>query len=124
MDKLKLLIGLFIASVCIFTYAQESERTIEYDFGIIPSDSIAHKVYEVKGEIVSAVSLCDCVDVQVDRGKNNSLINIKFNPEGYDGLTVQEVKLFSDNGQLITLKLRVYVGKVAKPDLPDNSIQK
>ncbi|MCK9572940.1 MAG: DUF1573 domain-containing protein [Candidatus Omnitrophica bacterium] len=99
-------------------YAQDKERILEYNVGIISSDKIFKKTYEIKEEITNAVSLCDCTEVSVTKKKDSSLINVEFNPSDYKGLTVQEIKLLGKENRVITLRLRAYVEKTTKPVEP------
>ena len=118
MDKLKIIALFFLINFCFFAYAEDKEKVLEYNIGIISPDKIFKKTYEIKGEITNAVSLCDCTEVSVTKKKDSSLINVEFNPSEYKGLTIQEIKLLGKESRVITLRLRAYVGKTAKPVEP------
>ncbi|MCK9615070.1 MAG: hypothetical protein M0R48_06165 [Candidatus Omnitrophica bacterium] len=103
---------LFLISFCFFIYAQAPEgKVLEYNIGIISPNKIFKKTYEIKEEINNAVSLCDCIEVNVTKKKDSALINVEFDPSEYKGLTIQEIKLLGKQNRVITLRLRAYVEK-------------
>ena len=53
--------------------------------------------------------MCDCVEANVIKKKDSSLVEVEFNPAGYKGLTIEEIKLLGKNSRIITLRLRAYV---------------
>ena len=126
MDKLKIFILIIAAAFSFFAYAQDKGEVREYNIGIIPSDKVFEKTYEIKEEISNAVSLCDCTEVSVIKKKDSSLIDIKFDPSEYKGLTIQEIKLLGKQNRVITLKLRAYVQSkpLVKPEgVKNNKLQ-
>ncbi len=124
MDKLKTAVFLFFISTCVSAHAEVSrEEVLEYNIGMIPPDKLFKQTYEIKDEIANAVSMCDCVEVNVIKKKDSSLVEVEFNPAGYKGLTIAEVKLLGRNSRIITLRLRAYVAK-PKPGEQDNSENK
>jgi|GEM_PF-1949747 hypothetical protein len=126
MDKLKITAFLFFVSACVSAHAQvskEKKEVLEYNIGIIPPDKLFKHTYEIKDEIANAVSMCDCVEVNVIKKKDSSLVEVEFNPAEYKGLTIAEVKLLGRNSRIITLRLRAYVAKPKSAE-QDNSKNK
>ncbi|MDD4954619.1 MAG: hypothetical protein PHP17_01070 [Candidatus Omnitrophica bacterium] len=109
MDKLKIFILFFSISSCFLVQAEDQESTIEYNIGIIPPDRVFTKTYDIKEEVYSAVSMCECVEVDLIKEKGFSKVEIEFNPAEYKGLTIVEVKLLCKGNKVITLRLRAYV---------------
>lgn len=119
MDKLKIFIILFSISSCPLAQAEENESTIEYNIGIIPPDKVFTKTYDIKEEVYSAVSMCECVEVNLIKEKGSSRVEIEFNPAEYKGLTIVEAKLLCKGNKVITLRLRAYV-QAKKPAVQKN----
>ncbi|MFA6282043.1 MAG: hypothetical protein WCY05_06065 [Candidatus Omnitrophota bacterium] len=113
MLKLKLLLPVFILTLTLSS-AKEQEASIEYDLGQVLQSERIQKKYEIKEKIKSAVSLCECVKIKVTPGDKGSVLEIEFNPTGYNGAIVQEVKLLDEKDSLITLKLKAYVKNPSK----------
>jgi len=109
MDKLKIFIILCFVNSCFQAAAEDKGQLLEYDIGVISPKKIFKKTYEIKGEINSAVSMCDCVEVNVTKQKNSSLVEVEFNPAEYKGPTIAEVKLLDKANRVITLRLKAYV---------------
>ncbi len=99
----------FFINSCFLAYAQDKGEVLEYNIGIISPEKIFKKTYEIKEEINNAVSMCDCVEANVIKKKDSSLIEVEFNPAEYKGLTIVEMKLLGKNSRIITLRLRAYV---------------
>jgi hypothetical protein len=108
MVKLRFLLSVFLIAH-ISTFAQEEGKTIEYDLGQVSQSKPVHRKYEIKEKIKSAVSLCECVKVKVIPGKDASLLEIEFNPAGYHGQILEEIKLLDETDSLITLRIKAYV---------------
>lgn len=115
MDKLgvqiKFFALFFVVNSCFFAYAEDKEKVFEYNIGIISSEKIFKKTYEIKDKIINAVSLCECVEVTLNKKGDISLIDVKFDPREYKGLTIQEIKLLNEKSQLTTLRLKAYIEK-------------
>lgn len=108
MVKLRFLLSVFlIAHISIF--AQEQGKTIEYDLGQVSQPEPVHRKYEIKEKIKSAVSLCECVKIKVIPDKGHSLLEIEFNPAGYHGQILEEIKLLDEKDNLITLRIKAYI---------------
>jgi len=110
-SRLKAIVLFFIISSCFLAYAEDKEKVLEYNIGIISPDKIFKKTYEIREEINNAVSLCDCIEVNVTKKKDSALVNVEFDPSEYKGLTIQEIKLLGKGNRVITLRLRAYVEK-------------
>lgn len=108
MLKLKLILPVFLFTLTL-VFAQEQGAVIEYDLGQVLESELIQKKYEIKEKIKSAVSLCECVKIKVTPRDKGSLLEIEFNPAGYNGPTVEEVKLLDEKDKLITLKLKADV---------------
>jgi hypothetical protein len=110
MAKLRFLLSIFlIAHISIFAW--EQGKIIEYDLGQVLQSELAKKQYEIKEKIKSAVSLCECIKIKVIPDKGHSLLEIEFNPAGYHGQILEEIKLLDAKDNLITLRIKAYVGK-------------
>lgn len=122
MDKLKIFALFVFINSLFLTYAEDKEKVLEYNIGIISPDKIFKKTYEIKEEVANAVSMCDCIEVNVTKQKESSLVEIEFNPAEYKGLTIVEVKLLTKGSRVITLRLRAYVDepKPAGYERPNN----
>jgi hypothetical protein len=130
MVKLKIIyiLGVFLVfSFCV--RGEEAERIIEYDFGRITADVEIKHLFELEGEIKSAVSLCDCVQagvrekeiVALDREigiqeereisveKQITILEIRFDPRGYDGEVYVDVMLLDKDNNLTRLRLKSFV---------------
>ncbi|MFA5271352.1 MAG: hypothetical protein WC412_03305 [Candidatus Omnitrophota bacterium] len=105
---LKFLLPIFLIAHNL-VFAQEQGKALEYDLGQVLSSQLIQKKYEIKERIKSAVSLCECVKVKVILFDEGSILEIEFNPAGYNGSTVEEIKLLDEKDNLITLKIKAYV---------------
>jgi len=113
MLKLKLILPFFFLTSTL-VFAQEQGTVIEYDLGQVSQSELIQKKYEIKEKIKSAVSLCECVKIKVTPRNKGSLLEIEFNPAGYDGSTVEEIKLLDEKDSLITLKIKADVKNSSK----------
>ena len=96
------------------SFAEGEVKVIEYNLGEVLSDNTIEKSFEFKKRIVSVVTLCDCVHVEVIEKKippNDDLyvVKVAFNPEGYEGPVEQDVCLIDEDDSLVTLRIKAFV---------------
>lgn len=122
MDKLKIIVLFLFVNSFFAAHAQMKEEVIEYNIGVISPDKVIKKSSKFNEEITNAVSMCDCLEVNVKREKDSSVVELEFNPAEYKGLAIAEAKLIGKNSRVITLRLRAYVSSPskAKKEQPGN----
>ncbi|MEI8349514.1 MAG: hypothetical protein WCI77_05130 [Candidatus Omnitrophota bacterium] len=112
MRKLILLILLVCSSSLV--YAKGMDRLMEFDLGKIPPHKTASYRHEFHEEIVNVTSLCECIKAHVYKKYDHStepiyVVSIEFEPSGYNGEVSQDVLLLDSKGNLITLRLKMFV---------------
>jgi hypothetical protein len=105
MDKLKFLIILFIFFLGNL-YAEI--KFLDFSFKVPKEEIFTHK-FEFKEDIIEATPLCGCTEANVykDKKTSNSIVEIKFNPQGYKESkeVKQEVILKDKDNNIIRLIL-------------------
>lgn len=108
----------FLNAVILFStitiYAEKETRLLEYNLGKISSDKVIKHKYKFYEEIKSAMGLCECIKTNVYKKEEPDkeplwIVNVEFEPQGYDGDVSQDVLLLDKNDNLITLRLKAFV---------------
>lgn len=108
------LVLIFFLLASLWAYADDNNRLLEYNLGEISFKKVAIQKYEFKEEIKSAISLCECVKVNVykkeaPKAEPLYIVNIEFDPKDYEGQVTQDIMLLDKNDNLITLRIKAFV---------------
>ncbi len=108
MVKIASVFSLLFVLVC---YAQPKEKIINFDFGEVSSKEILSHKFVLKEKVVSAVSMCDCLKINISKEKHKFVVGIELDPEGYEGKVSLEGLLIKDDNNIIRLRISAVVRK-------------
>jgi len=110
----KLIVLFLLVCAPFLAYPKGIDRLMEFDLGKIPPHKSALYRHEFHEEIVNVTSLCECIKAHVykqyDHGNEPMyVVSIEFDPSGYNGEVSQDVLLLDSKGNLITMRLKMFV---------------
>lgn len=106
MVKITFVLFLSFALIC---YAQPSEKIIRFDFGKVSSKAILSHEFIFKEKIVSVMSMCECLQINMFEDKGSYIARVEINPQGYRGKVSLEAVLMKEDNSLVRLKISAFV---------------
>ncbi len=99
-----LIVGLiiFTNSVC---FAQQAEEVVSFNFGKIRSDEIVTHRFIFKDRIESAVSLCECLVLNVYKENGKYIVEVRFDSGNYRGKVEEEAILLIQGNRKVRIKI-------------------
>ncbi len=108
MAKVASIFFLIFVFVC---YAQPKEKVVSFDFGEVSSKKVLSHRFVFEEKIVSVISLCECLKIDISKEKDKFMVDIKLDPYGYEGKISLEGLLIKEDGNIIRLRIFATVGK-------------
>lgn len=109
MGKLSKKLWVLAAGILFFTIIQSivysQESMVKYDFGRVSIEQQVTHRFNFEREIIAVASMCECLSARI----LPYAVEVVFNPQGYQGEVVSQVRAIESNDNLIILEIKALV---------------